>query len=320
MKFKQCTIFFLLVFSAKVFSQDDLLALADNGKPTHEKVFATFKGTKIVNAQTTETVKAKTMEFNITHRFGNIGAASNGGGHTLYGLDNVSDVRFGFNFGLTDNLTIGIGRSKQYELIDGIVKYRFLTQTTDNHIPLSIAFYGNMSYNPQKAEQFFGGIDPSSNVKQNDIYRISYLSQLVIARKFGSRFSMELLPTYMHRNYVVGNINPNNDKAETNDLMALGGGFRLKITKRIAIVADYFYTFSDYRKNNSTNPYYNPLAVGVEIETGGHVFHLDFTNASGIVENNFIPYTSDSWAKGGYKFGFNISRVFNLPHKRKSVN
>jgi Membrane bound beta barrel domain (DUF5777) len=309
----------LLVSTVPSFAQDDLLALADaqDTKPKHDKVFATFKGTKIINAQTTEMVKAKTCEFNITHRFGNIGVASNGGVHSLYGLDNISDVRFGFNFGITNNLTIGIGRSKQYELIDGVLKYRFLTQTTDNHIPLSIAFYGDMSYNPQKGDQFYGGITPAADFKRNDVHRISYVSQLIIARKFGSRFSMEILPTYQHRNYVVGFVNADNGKSETNDLISIGGGCRLMITKRIAIVADYFYTLSDYRKNNTANPFYNPLALGIEIETGGHVFHLDFTNATGIIENNFIPNTQDSWAKGGYKFGFNVSRVFNLPRKRK---
>ncbi len=296
-----------------VFAQDDMLSLADENTPkTHDKVFATFKGSKIINTQTTETVKAKTVDFSITHLFGNIGVQSNGGGHTLYGLDNVSDVRFAFDFGITNDLTIGIGRSKQSELIDGMVKYRILTQTTDNHIPFSLAFFGDMSYNPQSASQFYNGMVEVSGFKQKDFHRLSYTSQLIIARKFGSRLSVELLPTYQHRNFVLANINPDNGAEETNDLMSVGGGFRVKITKRFAIVADYYYTFSKYRQGNSSTPFYNPLAIGFEIETGGHVFHLNFSNASGIIENSYLPRTTDSWLKGGFKFGFNVSRVFNV--------
>jgi len=221
------------------------------------------------------------------------------------------------DFGSTEKLTFGVGGSKERELIDGMVKYRILTQTTDNHIPLSLAFYGDMSYNPQEASQFYSGTIATPGFKQKEVHRFTYTSQLLIARKFGSVFSLELIPTYQHRNFVAAHINPDNGAEETNDLISIGVGGRLKLTKRMAIIADYFYTFSEYRKNNSSNPFYNPLAIGIEIETGGHVFHLNFTNASGIIENNYIPYTTDNWLKGGYKFGFNISRVFNLTGKKK---
>jgi Membrane bound beta barrel domain (DUF5777) len=305
---------FLVTFlSLGVFAQDDMLSMLDESQPkTHEKVLATFKGSRIINAQSTETVKARTMDFNIAHLFGNIGVASNGGAHTLYGLDNVSDVRFGFDFGITNDLTIGIGRSKRSELVDGFFKYRVMTQTTDNHIPVSIAVYSDMSYNPQAASTFYSGLSPTANFKKNDLHRVSYVTQLLIARKFGSRLSMELLPTYQHRNYVLANINADNGSVESNDLISMGAGLRFKITNRLLIVADYFYTISDYRTNNKANPFYNPLAIGIELETGGHVFHLNFTNVSGIVENNYLPKTTDSWLKGGFKFGFNISRVFNV--------
>ena len=312
----------LTIASFSAFAQDDMLSMLDSAgtKKTHEKVMATFKGSKIINAQTTETVKAHTMDFSITHRFGNIGVASNGGGHTLYGLDNISDVRFGFDFGLTDNITLGIGRCKANELVDGFLKYRIFTQTQDNHVPLSVALYADASYNPQAASSFYNGMGtPDEGWKQNDIHRLSYTTQLILARKFGWRFSMELLPTYQHRNFVLANINPDNGYSETNDLLSLGGGFRFKFTRRFAFICDYFYTFSNYRTNNSAVPYYNPLAVGFEIETGGHVFHLTFTNATGIIENYFIPNTTDNWLKGGFKFGFNISRVFNLPSGKTRI-
>jgi hypothetical protein len=303
-----------------VFAQDDLLNLVDSAAPkTHDKVIATFKTSKVINAQSTETVKKGTMDFRVTHRFGNIGTASGGGGHTLYGLDNSTDIRISFDFGITDNLTLGVARSKMNELVDGLVKYRFLTQTTDNHIPISAALYGDVSYNPQTADQFYNGTVRDSNFHQNDVHRFTYVAQLLLAHKFGSRLSVELIPSFQHRNFVLAGVNPDNGKEESNDLISLGGGFRLKVTKRVSIIADYFYNFSDFRTNNTATPFYNPLAIGVEIETGGHVFHLNFTNTAGIIENNYLQNTTDSWLKGGYKFGFNISRVFNLTKKKHHV-
>ena len=313
------SLFVVAMMAMNSMAQDDLLSLVDETetKKKSEKVIATFKTSKVINMQSTETVKAKTMDFRVTHRFGSIGSASGGGPHTLYGFDNSPDIRISFDFGITDDLTLGVARNKQNELLDGLVKYRFLTQTTDNKVPLSIAFFSDMSYNPQKAEQFYSGLATTVGFKQNDVHRFSYTSQLILAHKFGSRFSMEIVPTYQHRNFVLANVNTNNGAEESNDLLAVGTGFRLKLTRRLALIADYYYIFSEYRKNNTSTPYYNPLAIGVEIETGGHVFHLNFTNASGIIENNYLTNTTDSWLKGGYKFGFNISRVFNLGKRKK---
>jgi hypothetical protein len=305
------------MLSISAFSQDDMLSLLDSipTKKKSERTTATFKGSKIIIAQTTETVKKGTMDFNVAHSFGNIGKESNGGVHTLYGLDNIADVRIGFDFGITNDLTLGIGRSKQKELIDGLIKWRLLNQTTNNHVPFSLAVYCDMAYNPQQASTFYNGVDPKS-ITQKDMHRISYVSQLIIARKFNWRFSMELLPTYHHRNYVLGSINPGNGAIETNDLFSLGAGLRLKLTNRVAIIADYYYISSAFRENNTATPFFPPLGLGLEIDTGGHIFHLTFTNCAGIIENNYIPNTTDDWLKGGYKFGFNISRVFNLGSKK----
>ena len=307
----------LTLLSLSAFAQDDMLSLLDSvgTKKKSERTIATFKGSKIIIVQTTETVKKGTMDFNIAHNFGNIGIQSNGGVHTLYGLDNIADVRIGFDFGITNDLTIGVGRSKQKELIDGFVKFRLLNQTIDNHIPLSLAIYCDLAYNPQSATVFYNGVDLTSFTKK-DLHRFSYISQLIIARKFNWRFSMELLPTYHHRNFVLGNINPENGSVETNDMFSIGSGVRLKLTNRFAIIADYYYLFSKYREKNTATPFFPPLGLGFEIDTGGHIFHLTFTNCAGIIENNYIPNTTDNWLKGSYKFGFNISRVFNLGGKR----
>ncbi|MBL7892754.1 MAG: hypothetical protein JNL63_08990, partial [Bacteroidia bacterium] len=158
------------------FSQPDLLSMLDSvSKPkTREKVFATFKTTKVINAQSTETVKKRCLDFRITHRFGNIGADGGGGFHTLYGFDAVSDVRISFDYGITDKITVGIARSKRQENFDGTFKWRFMEQTTDNKIPVSIALYENAAFTPvDKAALYSGTI----NITEKTAHRFSYVSQ-----------------------------------------------------------------------------------------------------------------------------------------------
>jgi len=286
-------------------AQDDLMdLLEEDAGPTDQKVHATFKSIKIINAQTIETIKAKTMIFRITHRFGNIGSQSGGGVHTLYGFDNATNIRFSLDYGITDKLLIGVSRSKFKEHLDGSIKYKLLEQTTDNKMPVTITLYSNMALTPIRESQFYSEADPAW-VEENKkfIHRFSYTHQVIIARKFSNRLSLEILPTYLHRNYVA--------YFDENDLFSLGFAGRFKITQRTAIVADYFYTFSKSRENDEIT-YYAPFGIGIEIETGGHVFHINLTNSAGIIENDYIPNTTDSWEKGGYKFGFNIARVFYL--------
>lgn len=291
---------FLFVSAHATYAQDNLMKMLDDSAPAENtKVFATFKDTKIINVQTIETVKKQTLAFGISHRFGNVST----GAHGFYGFDSADNIRFSFDYGITDKLMIGIGRSKVRELLDGSIKYRFLEQTQNNNVPISIALYGCAGLTPMKDAD--GSLDQFA-------HRLSYCSQLIIARKFGSRLSLELLPTYVHRNYVGGLVNDNNLSHETNDLLALGVGGRVKVTKRSAVIFDYYQTFSLYRSNNDEDPYFAPLSIGYEIETGGHVFHINFTNSSGIIENDYIPYSDDNWLDGDFKLGFNISRVFNL--------
>lgn len=301
----------LALSSINLYAQDDDLMkmLEESSETKNEPVIATFKTTRVINSHSTKTLGKKVLDFRITHRFGNVGAASGGGVHNLYGFDNAANIRLAFEYGITDNIMIGIGRSKVREAIDGFVKYRFLTQTTNNKVPLSVAFMGNTAVTPMR--------DPTGGQWTKFLHRVSYTTQLIIARKFGNVGSLEVLPTYVHRNYVPGLTNANNGATEENGLFALGVAGRVQLSGSSSIVFDYYYTFSEYRKNNTQDPYYMPLSVGFEIETGGHVFHLDFTNSAGIIENHFIPNSGDTWTKGGFKFGFNISRVFTLGGRKK---
>jgi hypothetical protein len=308
---------FVLAFvipSNILLAQDDLLSLIEEKKDdAPKKVYATFKTVKIGNAQTIETVKKKHLDFRISHRFGNIydNNLSNPINETFQsslGFDNASDIRISFDYGLLDNLSIGIGRSKMNKMVDGNLKWRILQQTTDFSMPISLAFFGSTGYSHAPTSTIYNGVD--KNFSTNELHRFNYFSQLIIASKINNWLSLELLPGYMYRNFIKQNINTDNNEQDQNGFFSMGIGGRIKLTKRLSFIGDYFYNVSPYYQNNPKA--FNPLALGFEIETGGHVFSLFYTNASGLIENNAIPYTTDSWGKGQVKFGFCISRTFAL--------
>jgi hypothetical protein len=289
---------FLSVYS--VHAQDSLMdAMVEDDVQENRKVFATFKSTYLINAQTNESVKAKTLDFRITHRFGDV-AGTSGGPHSLYGFDNANNIRFSFDYGVSDRLQLGFGRSKVQELLDGSIKYKIWEQRQKG-LPLSVVAYANVALTPRKDfnKEFTAFSD-----------RLSYSYQIIFTSKVNERFSIGLIPTYLHRNFVQSGVNTNNGAHETNGMFALAAIGRLKVTHSLAVIAEYFYTFSEYRMNNSLSPYYMPLGVGIEIETGGHVFQINLTNTAGIVNNDFLVNSGDSWLKGQYKLGFTISRVF----------
>ncbi|MBK9282881.1 MAG: hypothetical protein IPM51_01025 [Sphingobacteriaceae bacterium] len=308
----------LLVFSSISFAQDDLLSLVDDGKSDPpQKVFATFKTYKLGNAQTTETVKKNHLDFRISHRFGNLydRNLNNPINETFQngiGFDAASDIRTSLDYGITENITVGIGRSKMRKMADASVKWRVLQQTSNFKIPVSIAIFADMGYTHARTDEpsMYGGIILDPGFTTNELHRFNYFSQVIIASKLSDWISVELLPSYVHRNFIKESRNPDNNAMDVNSFFTVGIGGRVKVTKRMCIIADYYYNTSAYYQNNPT--VINPLAFGFELETGGHVFSLFFTNAAGLIENNFVPYTSDSWKDGQVKFGFSISRVFSL--------
>jgi hypothetical protein len=312
---KKSALLVAFAFTANLmFSQDDLLSLVEEKKDeAPKKVYATFKTVRIGNAQTIETVKKNHLDFRISHRFGNIYDSNlknplNETFQTYFGFDNASDIRFSLDYGILDNLTVGIGRSRMNKLVDGSLKWKILSQTSDFSMPISLAYFGDIGYSHAPTSILYSGVIKDFNT--NELHRFNYFSQLIIASKLTEWLSLELLPSYLHRNFIRESINTNNDAADVNGLFSLGIGGRIKLTKRMSFIGDYFYNFAPFYQNNDHA--FNPLALGFELETGGHVFSLFFTNASGLVENNFIPYTIDSWGKGQVKFGFCISRTFAL--------
>lgn len=305
----------LLVLTSRLVAQQDLSQIVEENTQTNAKeyVTATFKGLKIINAETIETCKKHDLEFDIQHRFGDVATNGNVNVHTFFGLDQASDIRFAFEYGITDRLQAGIGRSRGIEpyreLYDFNLKYKLLQQTTNNKMPLSVTLFGVAGVSGRKSST-----DSTSDAyyEGNWSHRWSYVTQAIIARKFSPGVSFEIVPTWTHRNYV--------DYQDENDMFSLGIGGRVKITKRMAIIADYFHNFSQYRADakdaNGNKLYFDPLSIGLEIETGGHVFQLMFTNSEGILENSYLPQTKSNWGDGEFRWGFNLSRNFTLGGKK----
>ena len=314
-------LFSFLIVAKVATAQDDLLSLIDDGKDEKPaKIFATFKTYRLGNAQTTETVKKKHLDFRISHRFGNMYDATlsnpvNETFQTYLGFDLATDIRNSFDYGVTENITLGIGRSKMRKILDGSIKWRILQQTAKFKIPVSIALFGDLGYTHARTNEvsMYDGVDRNADPSikfPNELHRFNYFTQIIIASKLNEWFSVEVLPSYTHRNFIKENINTANGAKDMNSFFSMGIGARLKVTKRMCLISDYFYNVGDYYNGNPLIK--NPLSFGFEMETGGHVFSLFFTNASGLIENNFIPYTTDSWQKGQVKFGFSISRVFSM--------
>lgn len=309
------SITFALLSSASLqaLAQDDLEKALPTTKPGHEKVKSTFKSTKLINGHSNETLYKNDFDFKVDHRFGDI-AGRNGGLRRFFGLDNSTDVRIGFEYGISDRLTVGLARAKGAtvveQLYEGSLKYRLLEQTTDNQVPVALTLFGSNTIAAVKSSE-----DPTSAAAYSKFTdRMNYVGQAIIARKFSPKFSFEVVPTYIHRNFTAFR--------DQNSLFALGAGGRMKFSKRMAVVVDYFLPFRNsadkaYLEQQAATKFYDPLGVGLEIETGGHIFHINFTNATAIEEMQLIPSTTSSWTKGQYRWGFSISRRFSFAKKEQ---
>ncbi|HPQ09094.1 MAG TPA: DUF5777 family beta-barrel protein [Bacteroidia bacterium] len=292
-------------------SQDDLLSLTD-AKPEKQYVFATWKAYRLGNVQTTETVKKNHLEYRILHRFGNIADNNktlNQIAHTAFGIDNPSDIRMSLEYGITNDITIGLGRSRANELVDLSGKWRILKQTTDFKSPVSIAIFESVGYTTMTPDRMYSEVT-IKNFSTNEAHRFNYVTQVIIGSKVSRWLSVEILPTWFHRNFIVQKFNPNNGIDNKNDNFILGAAARIKLSNRVTFFADYFYNFDKFFQNNPD--YGMPLSIGFEVETGGHVFTLFFANNPAIVENNFFIGSVDKWSKSQIKFSFCISRTFSL--------
>jgi len=268
--------------------EQDLLSLLGREETT-EYAAASFKTNRVINLHSIENTAYGVLDVKISHRFGFL----NGGPYELFGLDQAT-IRIGLDYGISDRFTIGAGRSSYEKTYDGFLKYKLLRQSTGlRSMPITVALLGSASIQTLK------WVDPTRDNLFSS--RLCYVSQLIIGRKFSSSFSLQLSPTYVHRNLVK-------TAEEKNDVLAIGLGGRLKLHKRFSLNMEYIYVFPD-----QIDPAYrNSLSLGFDIETGGHVFQLHFTNSTSMIEKGFIAETTGDWGDGGIHFGFNLSRVFTI--------
>lgn len=303
--------YILLVFSFLIISSQSIFLAQneDSSDTTYEemvdseemdtnKVEHTFHSTRVINGHSVETLRKGVLEFRVEHRFGDI-AGDDGGAQTMFGFDNSSDIRLAFEYGITDRLMLGFGRSKgtgapYRSLLDGFAKYRILYQEKVG-CPISLTANASTSFSYMKA---------SSDLSQVNYFpkwqhRLAYSLQLNFARKFGERLSLAVIPSLIHRNYVA--------QDDVNTLFALGGAFRFAMSSSAAILVEYYHCFENenFRQANM-----NSLGIAFEWITFGHNFTINLTNSKGFGETQFIPYTFEDWMKGQYRLGFCIGRKF----------
>jgi hypothetical protein len=304
----------IALFSKEIaFAQDDLLSIVEKKEPKQkEYVNNAFKSSRVINGHSMEFIGKGVLDTRILHRFGLV----NSGAKNLYGLDQAN-MRIGFDYGISKDLTIGVGRSNVGKELDGFIKYRLIQQSKGgkSNSPVSVIFITGMTYS---------GLPFAEPGNPGNFYsnKMGFYNQVIIGRKFSEKFSFQLTPTHVHLNLVPRII-------DANDIFAIGTGARLKLSNRIAFVVDYHYILKDIsidllglsdemesERKTQVDNYVNPLSIGFDIETGGHVFQLHFSNSTGMNEKAFITNTTNKWGKGEIRFGFNLSRVFTVKKKK----
>ncbi len=276
---------------------DSLMDILNSGTPTNKKEYVSyiFKATRIINGSSIENLGAGVLDFRISHRFGRIDQGS----QNFYGLDNAT-TRIGIDYGITKWLMAGIAHNTFNKEDDGFAKIKLLRQK-QHGMPFSLSYAGSVSMQTTPAPQ----LPAADSTKWYFSNRLYYTNQLLIARKFSERISLQIMPTIVHYNLV-------DSTKFSNNTIAIGIGGRIKLNKRIAITGEYYYRVTNADLTVSGQKTYNALSLGVDLETGGHVFQLMVTNSQGLTDRTSIGQTTDSWSKGALHFGFNISRVFTI--------
>jgi hypothetical protein len=269
--------------------------------------YRTFKDTRVINTHSTETLPKGKLDIRISHRFGDLLGAS-GGWKTFYGLETAADVMIGGEYGFADNFNMGIYRSKGVgdlrQLVSSVGKYRLLRQKLDEPSSFSLTLLGVGSFSTMERiddAQFIQSFEKFS-------HRLIYTAQILVAKKFSDQFSLQISPSFTHRNIVRFD--------EENDIFSIGTAARFQLTKVIGLLLDATIPItgvqSPFSENVSSRNYTIPLGIGVEFDTGGHVFQVNLTNSTGIIEPDYIGNTTGDWLKGEFRLGFTISRLFNL--------
>ena len=312
---------FCCFIALKLFAQNDSTGNASASNqpkkkkwPGDETALRIFYGQRLINAKTVEVLPKGSMAFTVVHTFGDV-AGENGGTYTFFGLDEVSDAQIGFQIGVGNRLNVllqhTVGNDKggaPRHYWEAGLKYKFLQQAT-NGSPISLTAFGNIVSCAERIPQDSAGavIPGFENSFVSDGDRLSELFQLMVARRFGN-VSLQISGTYLHTHLVI--------PGDQNDLLSIGAAVRIPITQSVFIISDYFHSFrNEESKETWESKGQTPrdvFGIGVEILTAGHVFHLNFTNARNILENRFLPRTTDQWSEGQFRWGFTLARNFGL--------
>jgi hypothetical protein len=299
---------FFSIFSQKALSQDtaSLMNQLENESVKNKTFYtqSTFQYTHIIDGQSVENLPKNVLDVKILHRFGPLSS----GIYNFFGLDySPFNVKVGFDYGITNNVMVGIAHSGYQKTYDGFFKVKLLKQSTGAvNMPISVSFVPTIAVSTLKREQ----IDPSVKLDSNaQMDRASYALQLLIARKFSKGFALQLTPTFIHADNI-SYYHPDRD------IFAIGVAASQRLSKRLDVNAEYFYQMPGTKAPGTRNV----LSFGIGIGTGGHVFELLFSNSFGLTEKSFITETTGQWGNGDVLFGFNISRVFQLGGKHHNAN
>jgi hypothetical protein len=283
------------MFSFHLHAQDDLLELLNQQeKPITNYTIASFKSTRVVSGHSIETNAKGVLQFLIGHRFGRL----NSGWRELYGIDNAT-MRLGFEYGLTNDINIGVGRSSYQKIYDGTFKWKMLHQKSGaTNFPFTATWVSTMYIssaewaNPDRINYFTS--------------RMSYHHALLLGRKFGDKFTLQLMPTAVHRNLVP-------TEADMNTIFSLGTATSIRLNGSLRLNAEYYYIFPNQISSKiGGETVKNSLSIGIDLETGGHVFQIHLSNSRGMTEKYLIGETTGNWLDGDIHFGFNVSRVFTV--------
>ncbi|AWH84164.1 hypothetical protein HYN59_03120 [Flavobacterium album] len=271
-----------LLGSVAANAQDDLLTELDSTRVENNYATAVFKGLQVVTLQTTKMPAKKEFYFVVSHRFGTV----KGGISEFFGFD-MATTKIGGIYGITDWLSVSASRHTMLKVYEAGLKYRVARQS--DNFPVDVVGYNTIDMNSLLSEKDYPKLGFSD--------RLSYISQVIVSRKFSDRLSFELVPSFIHKNLYEPTV-------ENENQFSLGSGGRVKLTKRLSLNVEYVYNF------DKPDFYSNPLSVGLDVETGGHIFQLLFTNSQAMTESGYITHASGDWGKGDFFFGFNLYRVF----------
>lgn len=278
------SIYFLLIllFAANCMAQDDLLAELDSTQTSDTYVSASFKGLQIVTLQSTKIPAKKEFYMVVSHRFGTV----KNGISEFFGLDNAT-TKIGFIYGLNDWLSLSASRHTLLKMYEGSAKYRIARQS--DKFPLELVGYNTIGINSSLKKDDYPKIEFAD--------RLTYTHEFFASRKFSDNLSLQFASAYVHKNLY-------NPEIENDNQFAMGAGGRMKLSKRLSLNLEYMYNF------DKPDFYTNPLSIGLDIETGGHVFQLLFTNSQAMTESGYITNAAGDWGAGDFFFGFNLYRVF----------